>query len=183
MRRISVLALLVVALGGLVALAPVPGIGAQDGTPAAGTAGHPLVGAWVLDTDADDPTNPPTLAGFGADGIYTQVDADGTVGIGAWQATGPSTAALTFHSLAAENGQYGGMVTIRAAIEVGADGQTLTATYTLEFVSPEGTGTGQYGPGRVTGAKVAVEPMGTPEGPLSALEGQFGATPEATPAA
>jgi hypothetical protein len=183
MPRLSLLAVLVVALVGLVALGRAPGSAAQDGTPAAGTAGHPLVGAWVLDTDADDPTNPPTLASFAADGVYTQVDADGSVGLGAWEATGPDTADLTFHGLEAEGGRYGGMVTIRAAIEVAADGQTLAATYTLEFVGPEGRGTGQYGPGRVTGTKVGVEPMGTPQGPLSALEGQSEATPEATPGA
>jgi hypothetical protein len=177
MRRISILAvLLTIVLGGLVVFSYTPTIGAQD----AEMAGHPLVGTWLLDTDADDPTNPPSLASIGADGIYTEVDADGSVGMGSWQSTGPNTAELTFHGLGAEEGEFFGMITVRAEIEVAADGQSLTATYTLELTGPDGTGTGQYGPGNVTGTKVVVEPMGTPLGPFEALFEEEG-TPEATP--
>ncbi|HET7094644.1 MAG TPA: hypothetical protein VFI22_14225, partial [Thermomicrobiales bacterium] len=55
-RAIWVLPLAVLLLG-VVAL---PGrfgapAGAQSATPAPTTAGHPLVGAWVLDTDVADP--------------------------------------------------------------------------------------------------------------------------------
>jgi hypothetical protein len=179
MRRISILAVLLsVVLGGLLIVGRASTIGAQDSTPAA-MDGHPLVGTWLLDTDAENAGNPPTLATFGADGIYSQVEADGAVGVGAWQATGGSTADLTFHELDSENGNYSGMVTIRAAITVAADGQSLTATYTGEYVTADGLSTGQYGPGSATGTKLVAEPMGTPEGPLSALFGE--ATPEATP--
>jgi hypothetical protein len=141
----------------------------------------------VLDTDTADPTNPPTLASFGVDGIYSQVEADGTVGLGAWQATGPRTADMTFHGLATdETGESIGLFTVRAAIEVAADGMSLTATYTVEQIPAGGSSTGQYGPGQVTGTRIAVEPMGTPVGSLGDLFGQFeegGATPEATPGA
>jgi hypothetical protein len=182
MRRFSVLAVVLVAIVGLAAVGHGPGTAAQDGTPAAGMAGHPLVGAWVLDTDADTPgSTPSTLATFSADGVYTQVDSDGSAGIGSWATTGPTTAGMTFHGfLPGEAG--GGMITVRAAIAVAADGQTLTATYTLELVKADGTSTGQYGPGHVTGTRIAAEPMGTPVGSLSDLESQFGAggaTPEA----
>ncbi|MFL5760596.1 MAG: hypothetical protein ACJ789_12785 [Thermomicrobiales bacterium] len=182
MRRILVLAiLLAVVLGGLLIFGRAATIGAQDSTPAA-MAGHPLVGTWLLDTDTGDPNNSPTLATFTADGIYTQLDADGSVGIGSWQTTGDTSAAMTFHGFNTEDGQYSGMFTVRAAIEVAADGHSLTATYTLEFVSADGTATGQYGPGNVTGTKVAVEAMGTPQGPIEDLFAQFGGgTPEATP--
>jgi hypothetical protein len=174
MKRISILAFLTtIVVLGLVVFRGTSGIGAQDATE---MAGHPLVGTWLLDTDTDDPTNPPSLASFGADGIYTEVDADGSAGMGSWEATGPDTAALTFHGLGDE-----GMVTVRAAIEVAADGQSLTATYTLEFTTPDGMGTGQYGPANVSGTKVVVEQMGTPVGPLEDLFSQFEGTPEATP--
>jgi hypothetical protein len=175
MRRLSVLAVLLVSLVGLVAVGRVAGTGAQD-------AAHPLVGAWLLNTDVDTPgSTPSTLASFSADGVYTQVDADGSAGIGSWAATGPTTADLTFYGLLPDEAG-GGRFTVRAAIEVAADGQTLTATYTLEFTMPDGTSTGQYGPGHVTGTRIAVEPMGTPVGSLTDLESQFGedgATPEA----
>jgi hypothetical protein len=185
MRRLSVPAVLVVALVGLAVIGRGGGTAAQDGTPAAGMAGHPLVGAWLLNTDVDDPgSRPSTLASFSADGVYSQVDSSGDAGIGSWAATGPTTAEMTFHGLLPDE-EGGGMVTVRAAIEVAADGQTLTATYTLEFVGPDGTGTGQYGPGHVTGTRIAVEAMGTPAGSLADLESQVGAggaTPEASPA-
>ena len=86
MRRLSVFTVLVVAVVGFVAFGRNGGTAAQDGTPAATLAGHPLVGAWVLNTNADDPANPPTLASFSADGIYTQVDAQGR-GRPRWRST------------------------------------------------------------------------------------------------
>ena len=182
MRRFSVLAVVLVAVAGLAAVGRGPGTAAQDGTPTAGTAAHPLVGAWLLNTDVDDPgSRPSTLASFSADGVYAQVDADGSAGIGSWAATGPTTADMTFHGLFPDE-EGGGMITVRAAIEVAADGQSLTATYTLEFAGADGAATGQYGPGHVTGTRIAAEPMGTPVGSLSDLFGQFGeegATPEA----
>jgi hypothetical protein len=175
MRRISILAvLLTVVFGGVLSFGRTANLGAQD----TGMAGHPLVGTWVLNTNADDPTTPPTLASFSADGIYTQVDAEGAVGIGAWQATGPNTADMTFHELGSEDGNFAGTATIRAAIEVAADGQSLTATFTAEFTLPDGMESGEYGPGNVTGTKVVVEPMGTPVGPLEGLFEEEG-TPEA----
>lgn len=174
--------LLTLSIGGLFVLSRSPGISAQDASPTA-MSGHPLVGAWVLDTDTSDAANPPTLASFSADGVYTQNELDNGPGIGSWHATGARTAELTFHSFGTdEQGNYGGMVTVRADIEVAADGQSLTATYTLELVDANGSGTGQYGPGNVSGTRIAVEPMGTPEGPLSALFGEAQGTPEATPA-
>lgn len=170
MRRTAVPAFLVVAVVSLVVLGRVAGTGAQDAT---GLAGHPLVGAWVLDTDVADPTNGPTLATFSADGVYTQVETDGSAGIGVWQATGPQTADMMFHGLNPDE-DGGGWFTVRAAIEVAADGQSLTASYTLEIVAADGTASGQYGPGEVTGTRIAVEPMGTPVGTLDDLFGEEG---------
>jgi hypothetical protein len=180
MKRVSILAVLTtVVVLGLVVVTHAPRIGAQDTE----MAEHPLVGTWLLDTDADDPTNAPTLGIFTADGIYAQVEADGAVGMGSWHATGPNMAEMTFHGLfGAEEGEFFGMATIRSAIEVASDGQSLTATFTLEFTDPDGTSSGEYGPGNVTGTKVVVEPMGTPVGPLETLFEEEG-TPEASPEA
>ena len=57
MRRLSVLLVVsaVVLLG--FALNGLTPTSAQDGTPVA-TAGHPLVGAWVIDISAEDPSGP-----------------------------------------------------------------------------------------------------------------------------
>jgi hypothetical protein len=156
--------LLLVALMGSGALA-------QDASP--GTAGHPLVGAWLVDTNAADDTNPPSTVVFHDDGTYLEIDVDG-VAAGVWEPTGPQTAALTFgfrgHD---ENGALIGS-TIRATVEVAADGQSLTATYTVDFLGPDGTQTGELGPGMATGTRVTVEPMGSPVAPLQ---------PPASPAA
>jgi hypothetical protein len=44
----------------------------------------------------------------------------------------------------------------------------LTAEYTLEFVGPDGSSSGELGQAQATGRRIAVEPMGTPVGPLMA---------------
>lgn len=75
------------------------------------------------------------------------------------------------------------MFVVRADIEVAEDGQTLTATYTGEFIGPDGTSTGEVGPGLAEGTRLAVEPQGTPIGSFEEVFGeQPVGTPEATPA-
>jgi hypothetical protein len=179
------LVILVAALVGLARLGLAPATAAQDGTPAAGPAGHPLVGAWAIDIDVAVPGDtgaPSVLAAFGADGTYQQVTGDGAVGVGAWQPTGPNTAVMTFHELVP--GSRGGTTTVRVAITVAADGQGFDATYTLELTGMAGAPAGQFGPGRAKGTRIAAEGPGTPVGPLSALEGGPPAgTPPATPGA
>jgi hypothetical protein len=140
---------------------------------------HPVVGAWVLDTDIQDPDNPPATAMFSSDGTYIQTDGTGTA-IGAWKPTGPSTADLTF--IFYQNDSDAGLVTgkLRASIDVADDGQALSATYTGEFVLPDGTSTQQLGPGTASGTRLAVEPMGTPVGPLTPPEPPA-AAPSASP--
>ena len=146
---------------------------AQDASP---MAGHPLVGAWVLDTNAEDTTSPPSLAIFHADGSYVQTDPDGTA-IGAWQPTGPGSADLIIRFEDADDEGALSTTIVRAAVEAAEDGQSLTATFTLEFVGPDGTSSGQLGPTTATGTRLAVEPMGTPVGPLVAPS-----SPAASPA-
>jgi len=138
--------------------------GAQDATPSGAVlAGHPLVGAWMLDTDADDPANPAALAVFSSDGVYTQADYDGSDGVGSWESTGPTTVAMTFlQQFPDEQGDFGGRTIVRATIKVAPDGQSLTAEYTVEFLGGDEAAMGQIGPGTATGTRIAVEPMGTP---------------------
>lgn len=153
---------------------------AQDATPPAAStlAGFPLVGAWLADTDVNDPNNPPSLFIFTSDGIYMQSNADGSDGYGTWRVTGPNTAELTilFNSTD-ESGKNANTDTVRARIEVAPDGQSFTAQYTLE--SSRGPA-GEYGPGMVSGTRINVESMGTPVGTLNDLFGPQ-ASPVATP--
>jgi len=189
MRRTwpPVSALAVLLLGALAFAGLRPAV-AQDATPAAGAAamaGHPLVGAWILDTDVDDPANPPTLALFTSDGIYQQADPDGSDGYGSWEATGPSSGAMTFvgqFPLGEDESAGIGSTTVRAAIMVDAGGQTLTAEYTVGFVGIEGAPTGEVGPGRASGTRIVVEPMGTPVASLAEAFAGGGTPAASTPA-
>ena len=161
----------------------VGGAQTQDATPAA-TAGHPLVGAWRI-VDVDDEGRVPALVVFTSDGVYQHTNYDFSSGYGAWEATGPTSATMTFvQQFPDEEGNYGGSVTFRAAIEADPDGQRFTADYTIEAVGGEGNPAGEYGPGGVVGTRIEVESPGTPVGPLSVLfGGEEGGTPEAaTPA-
>jgi len=162
-HRIAIVAsVLAILLMGLFAAGRTARTAAQDGTPAA-MAGHPLVGAWLLDADTDDPENPPALVVFSSDGVYTQADYDGSVGVGSWEPTGPTSGALTFfQQFPNEDEDFGGSTVVRATIEATDDGETFTASYTLEFVEPDGASDGEIGPGTATATRIAVEPMGTP---------------------
>lgn len=168
MRRISVLAVLAALVGlvGLVALGRAPGLGAQDGTPAT-MAGHPIVGTW-LGHDVEDPTAPPFQVSFLADGVVIQVDPSASDHVGVWRPTGPRAFALTIQQASAQ-----GIATIRGVGTVAADGRSFTVAYTIALAPAGGTSTGQYGPGHITGTRLAVEPPGTPVGPLSALNAQL----------
>ena len=153
---------------------------AQQATPTA-MDGHPLVGTWLLDTNADDPENAPEVTIFTADGAYISVDAEGFPNHGVWEASGERSATLTIVSPGMEEeGTFAGTFIVRATVEVDETGDTFTAQYTGEFVEPDGTETGEYGPGTATATRIAVEAMGTPAGPIEVLfEEEAGA---ATPA-
>jgi hypothetical protein len=182
MRRLSIfVSVLLIAIVGIMAAGhSFTSVQAQSST---SMAGHPLVGSWNANTDVSNPSNPPSLFIFTSDGIYTEVDADGTTAIGSWQATGPNTANLTaLEHQTDDNGKFVGTLIIRASITVSADGQSFTAPYTLELTPPlaGGTSTGQAGPGMASGTKIAVEPMGTPV--MTIQEFENGGPSQATPA-
>jgi hypothetical protein len=183
MRRFGLLlSVVAVLLLGVVALRLLPVTVAQEATPTAMT-GHPLVGTWLLDTNADDPANAPDVVVFTADGAYISVDAEGFPSLGVWEASGERTATLTIVSpgVEEEDGAFVGTFMIRATGEVDETGDVFTAQYTGEFVEPDGTGTGEYGPGTATATRIAAEAMGTPVGPLEVLfeEEEAAATPAA----
>jgi hypothetical protein len=145
--------------------------------------GHPIVGAWLL-TVEEFPEEPPQLIAFHADGTFQETSADGTTGIGSWEATGPSSINLTFIEMfLIDDEGSAGMQTIRAAGEVSEDGQSFTAEFTIQFTG-EGDFPGEFGPGHVTGTRINVEPMGTPAASLEDLFTQFdeGTAPVELPA-
>ncbi len=154
---------------------PRSGTGAQEATPGA-LVGHPLVGAWVVDTEAENPANAPSVTTIGADGIAIDVTADGA-SAGVWEATGPRTATLTLAGVFEEEG-FGGNFFIRAEIEVDAAGEAFESPYTFTVVAADGTvlETGQD-TARGTRLRVpAAEAVGTP---LAGFPTWTPATPEA----
>jgi len=74
-------------------------------------------------------------------------------------------------------------IVIRASIEVAADGQSFTGTFTDEFVfDPAGGGTsGEIGPGTITGTRLEAKAPGTPAMTFEEFLPQPKETPEATP--
>lgn len=176
MRRTSVLTFSLVVLLGLSLVGGSALVAAQEtATPAAG--GHPLVGSWILNTDPDNPDEPLSLASFTSDGTYIEIDTDGA-GLGAWEPTGDTSANLTFSYV----DPAGGMVTIRASIEVDAGGRSFTATYTTELRDPAtGEWSGQIGPDTAVATRMVVEGPGTPVASSDEVLAAQG-TPQATPA-
>jgi hypothetical protein len=179
MRRRLLVSLIVVVLIALSALGLRSGAVAQDTS----TEGHPLVGTWLADTETEDDEGASEVFIFTSDGGYTQVDPDGEVLLGAWEATGANTANLTIVSYETdENGDNAGSIKVRASIEVGADGDSFTAQYTLEVTDPDGASMGEAGPASATGTRLQVEAPGTPVMTMDELFGALEGTPEATPA-
>jgi hypothetical protein len=131
------------------------------------TEGHPFVGAWIYTVDGF-PEAFTVLADVDADGTWLDTGAEGPSSIGSWEATGPDSFSLTFHSLSLTEDGSVAIFTIRATGEVSEDGQSWTAEYTAELEG-EGLPPGEYGPGTATATRINVEPMGTPVGPVEAL--------------
>lgn len=135
----------------------VPRTGAQEASPIAAAA-HPLVGSWVIDPDANPASDPPALAIFHADGTTVELHEREPDGVGAWQATGPRTAAVTivYHNLN-ESLKLQFTVTVRGEIEVDATGAAFTAHYLAETTAPDGKVTATE-EATATGTRITVEP-------------------------
>ena len=138
MRRVPVLVLvMLVSLVGVVALGHPGPTRAQQATPIAASP-SPLIGSWQLDTDTEDPSNPPEIATVYADGSYLEVAVDG-VGSGRWESTGADSANLNIWFLQTDDhGNYTGTTIVRALVHLNADGQSFDADYTLELMQPDG---------------------------------------------
>ena len=173
LRRASVLLLAAVVPLGTLLIGGGAFATAQD----TDVADHPLVGSWIVDTDTEDPENLPELATIFSDGAAILSTADGTTGHGAWEPTGDATVNLTF-TLVFDDGTR---LTIRASVEVAADGQSFTSPYTNEFFDPSGAGSGEIGPGTAEGTRIEVEGPGTPIASFEEFFGEAEEAPEATP--
>lgn len=151
MRRRSVfVSIVAVVLLGLIAAGHSLTTNAQDATPRADE--HGFVGSWRV--TVTPPQGPPflSLGTAGADGTMVvspppaqpAPDAPGGVtymstGHGAWEATGPETAIVTFVvSVADGQGNPFGTATIRADVALGSDGQTFSGVNVVTIADPAG---------------------------------------------
>lgn len=125
------------------------GSAAQDVTPSS-HAVHPIVGSWVLSSNADIP---PSVYTFGADGAVVGTSVEGTRH-GAWRPTGERTALVTVAGL----DEAGALVTVYAEISLDATGEGLEVTY---YIEPEPEGNYNImGQNVATGARIVAEPVG-----------------------
>ena len=144
-------------------------VAAQDGD----TASHPIVGTWLVDFAPADPNGTFNVAVFAADGTMIDSSAEGGAAGGVWSATGETTADATYVILTDGPAH----IVVRASIEVAADGQSFSGTYTNEYVIDKTgeTTSEEIGPGTFEGKRIVVEAPGTPS---SSFEDFF---PQATP--
>jgi hypothetical protein len=181
MRRPSSLAALlaVAALAALILVPPHLRTGAQPGTPAA--AGQGFVGAWRLTTETP----------FGASQSLATFMADGTVlfsdrpvypgdagfpvtfisaGHGAWEQTGPTTAAATWVEFVSDGqGNFLAVVTDSAEVTLGADGNSWSGAFSSTSADPTGNVL-FVGGGTVEATRITVQPLATPAAGTPAAE-------------
>lgn len=155
----------VAVLFGLIALAgSVFGAGAlaQDDEQ---SAGHPLVGSWMV-SFPNNPATPPSLYTFGADGTVVGESADGARH-GSWAATGERTADLTVLGLVGPGPVDVGLVRFRGTVEVGEADDEFTLDYDAELLAPDGLVLSPEGSATARGTRIGVErrdAAGTPAG-------------------
>jgi hypothetical protein len=146
------------------------------------TEGHPLVGTWFLDNGTGNLTDALDTFIIHADGTYIEANADGTVRLGVWEATGPTTATLTIEAYSRDaTGANLGAIIIRLTIELNPDGNSYTAEGTIELIRPDGSHSGQAGPATGTATRMVVEAPSAPVITLDELFAGASGTPEATP--
>jgi hypothetical protein len=171
MRRTSILiAFLAIALVAALGLGPGPfQTNAQDSTPMA--VGHGFVGSWRM--TASSPGSAPTqsLGTYMADGTYLDSDlpvpagAGGdavtisTAGHGIWQPTGETTAQVTFVDLVSDlQGNFLTVETISVQATLGADGNTLSGTFSVSVADPSGKVVAEV-TGTLQGTRITLEPI------------------------
>jgi hypothetical protein len=172
MRRLLFLGALFAVVAAAFVLGAAPfHTGAQPGTPTAGERG--FVGAWHLTTETP----------FGASRSLITLMADGTVifsdrpvlagdagfpdtfigtGHGAWEQTGPDTAAATFVFFITDGeGTYLGDVTDSVEITLAADGASWSGPFSSMTTDPGGQLL-FIGEGTVEATRIMVQPLATP---------------------
>lgn len=175
-RRSVLVALVAAALVGAVGAGRSVGTATQQATPAA-TAGYPLVGMWVVDTEVADPTNPPSFDVYMADGTAISIGHEGATA-GVWEATGPRTATLTFAGLFREAGSAASFI-LRANVEVDEAGESFTASHSFTLVAADGTVLATAQGGTARGTRLHAEPMDAGGKPLPGFPTWTPPTPEA----
>ena len=135
---------------------------------------HPIVGAWMVDLVPNVATDSPTVLVFVAGGgVIDPVRGTG----GAWQATGPRSAAWTIVGIADQ--ASGTSIVVRATADVDASGGKYVASSAITLVAPDGTVVGSF-PNVAHGVRVPIEPV---KNGGTALPGYpiWAPTPPATP--
>jgi hypothetical protein len=123
------------------------------------------VGAWIVDQNVDDATDPPALTIIMAEG--TSYESNPTVGngVGVWSATGERTAAATFlFQIVGADGAVQTTVKARAELEADATGDAFTSSYSFEGLAADGSVVFS-GQATARATRLAVEPkasMGSP---------------------
>ena len=158
MRRFSMfLSTVAVMLLGILGLQMQPVAIAQEATPTTMNR-HPLVGTWLLDTDADDPANTPDVVVFTGGGAYISVDAEGFPSLGVWEASGERTATLTIVSPGMEEEAFAGTFMIRPR-------STSTRSETPSPRSTPASSSSRMEPARGSTARGRPRPRGSPPRP------------------
>lgn len=131
---------------------------------------HPIVGAWLLTVDVYDETDPPVLAVYHADHTYTNSTVGRAGGVGVWEPIDENSVAtnVVFHSVDEDGNPV--LTRIRTETTVDESGDAYTSNYTREVITPDGTSSGQLGPGTVTAERLTVETRGEPAGPMAGAE-------------
>jgi hypothetical protein len=141
-----------------IVLAAVPGSTVLAHDDHAAATDHPFVGAWVVDTNTTDTSDPHTLLIVHPDGTLVQAD-PANVGVGVWEPTGEAMASLTVTAWFDAGDQEMSTVIVRAIVEVGSTGDSWTGEASVEYVNAVGSTSGQVGPVPASATRMSVEPM------------------------
>jgi hypothetical protein len=132
---------------------------------------HPVVGAWRWDNDPPTPNTHITYAIFHDDGTYVEVSTGSGTAVGSWQPMGERSVKVTnvFQDISEDPTIVEpGEATIRQVAEVDETGSTLTASYTAEVKTLDGTLEFAGGPFEAIGTRVEVEEMVPFDTPVAA---------------
>jgi hypothetical protein len=133
----------------------------------ASLAGHPLVGSWIVTGPSGSPdavnsyssdgiAQTSGRSGFGEEAAGFQTSA--AVGLGVWEATSETGAALTWIVPTRDDQNNALNIVFRGIIEVAADGMTFESQVVLDVQSPQGMSFIMF-PNAVSGRRIVVEPM------------------------